>query len=437
LGKKTLMNRKLKIVWLCHFSNQAVRSRLDLRPRKDNQPYVDFAPWISNLLGEFEKLPDLELHIISPHAGLKGLSRSFTQNGVHYNFYRPEESFLLSRIQMRLAGRTHPWYIFTRFHIRQIIRRIAPDIVNLFGTENPHYSVAALDIRRIPVYVAAQTVYTNPERNRISGHCDSYRWNLELKLHRHCLYYGCGSRMHRDLIIANNPQAIILKMFFPITKPSLLPNIEKDCDFVFFAAGVSKKKGIEDALEALAIVKQSHPQVSLNVVGSCSNDYHNYLLRRVNELNIKENLKFNGYFPLHSDMLAQVQKSRFALLPVKLDAIPSTIIEAIHLRLPVVTYKTTGTPYLNRKGDAILIAPMNNVAELANCMLRLLEEPSLGSNLAARALDLVENEFDNFRIAESFVANYQAVIGHFTSGTPVKAELLFNPEEFPEYKESV
>ncbi len=410
-----------------------VRSHLKLRPRKDNRPYIDFAPWISNLLSEFEGMPDIELHVISPHAGLRDYSQSFVQNGVHYYFYSPEESLFLPRLQMRLLGRTHPWYIFTRIYVEKTIQKINPDLVNLFGTENPHYSVAALDIKRVPVFISAQTVYTNPSRRLVSGQCDAYRWNLELKIHKLCSYYGCGSRMHRDLILKNNPEAIIFKMFFPIAKPVLQPNIAKEYDFAFFAAGVSKKKGIEDALEALAMVKRSHPQVSLNVVGGCSNAYQGYLATRLEELDLNDNVKFNGYYPLHSDLLAQVQKSRFALLPVKLDAIPSTIIEAIYLRLPVVTYKTTGTPYLNRKGDAILIAPMNNVAELAKCMLRLLEEPTLGNSLAAQALEMAESEFDNRRIAESFTADYRAVINHYAQKTPVTANLLFDPSEFPEY----
>jgi glycosyltransferase involved in cell wall biosynthesis len=423
-------NSRLKIAWICHFSNQDIRQQIPLDNAKS---YRDFALWITELIIEFEKQKDIELHVISPFRGLLPLCKSFQLRGINYHFYRPDDTLVYGRIIMWLLKRNYPPYIFTRFIVKHLLRSIKPDLVNLFGTENPYYSVTGLDIKNIPVYVSAQTVYTNPSRKTLSGAFDPYRWNLEMKLHAKFQYYGCTGRMHRDVILHNNPQAKVFQMFFVTQKLQPLENVEKVFDFVFFAAHVTVKKGIEDALEALSIVRKKYPMVTLNVVGTCQPDYKESLSRLMQELGIEENVIFHDYFPLHADMQAQVQKSRFALLPVKLDVIAGTIIDAINLRLPVITYKTTGSPYLNKNGTNILIAPLNDRQALANYMIKLLEDPELGKLLAQRADEFFDQEFDKVAIVSKWIKTYWAVIRHYQDGTEIDKNLLFDPNEFPIY----
>lgn len=436
--------QKLKVVWICHFSNREVRERLPLSELKlknwikvllgkqITRGYSDFAPWVSNLIKEFEKFDDVELHVISPFSGLTHFTYEFELNGISYHFYHPD----LPMLHFNLPNKFHlggkPKYLRNRYFVKRFLKKIHPDIVNLIGTENPYYSITLLDIKDFPVYVSAQTVYTNPDRKKYSDSCLQVNWDIELMIHKKEKYYGCSGRMHRDLILKNNPEAIIFKMFFPIQRPAQVKVMPKIFDFVFFA-GLTKKKGIEDVIDALAIVKKDKKNVSLNVVGGCSNAYKKNLLKRSNELELEENIIFNDYFPLHSDMHQHIVQSRFAILPVKLDIIPGSVIEAILLDLPVVTYKTTGTPYLNRDGESVLIANIGDIDMLARQMLKLLNSPSLAQKLRENAKAFVEKEFDNAASAKRLVSNYRAVIEHYHNNTPVPEKQLFNTKEFPLY----
>ncbi len=238
--------------------------------------------------------------------------------------------------------------------------------------------------------------------------------------------------MHRDLILKNNPNAIIFKMFFPIEKPKQVKEVPKIFDFVFFA-GIAKKKGIEDLIEALAIVKKEKYDVTLNIVGDCPKSYMRLLLDKIKVLGLSENIVFTGYFPEHSDMHQHVVQSRFAVLPIKLDIIPSSVIEAILLDLPVVTYKTTGTPYLNKDGESVLIANIDDINMLAKQMLKLLNSPSLAQKLRDNAKAFVEKELDNAISAKRLINNYRAVIEHYRNNTPIPEDQLFNIHEFPLY----
>ncbi len=98
----------------------------------------------------------------------------------------------------------------------------------------PYYSATVLGINHVPVYVSAQTVYTNPDRMRLSGHVSKLNWDIELKIHEKETYFGCSGRMHRDLILRNNPNAIIFKNFFPIQRPTAVKQEKKIYDFVSF-----------------------------------------------------------------------------------------------------------------------------------------------------------------------------------------------------------
>jgi glycosyltransferase involved in cell wall biosynthesis len=438
------ITNKIKVAWICHFSNQQIREQLSLSKMrvfnflksvsgKQKSHYGDFSPWVNNLIKEFEEFEDVELHIIAPHKGLIPLTCEFQTNGIFYHFFRPDNPLLLSKIGDKIYRNRKKKFRIIRHCVRRFIKQIQPDIVNLIGTENPHYSITVLDIKDIPIYITAQTVYTNPLRKIYSDICNDLSWDIELKIHQKEKYFGCDSRMHRDLILKNKPDAIVFKTFFPIQKPERVKQVLKEYDFVFFAAGVTAKKGIEDAIEALAIAKKKKEDITLNVVGRCAANYKVSLLKKIEELNLTDNILFNDYFPLHADMHQHVKQARFALLPVKLDAIPSTILEAALLELPVVTYKTTGTPYLNKNGEAILICDIGDIQGLSSNMIKLMENPTLAEKLKKNAKRFVETEFDNTKNARRLVENYKAVLEHYHYNKPISQELLFSTKEFPIY----
>jgi len=435
----------MKIAWICHFSNENVRERLPLSNRyffnflkkllgKERKTiYTDFAPWVNNLIQEFENFQDIELHIIAPHKGIKKFVVEFEFNGIHYHFLKPDFLLLPGKLFDRIFKERQKEFRLNRFLVKKLIKKIKPDLINLIGTENPYYSITALDIKDIPLYVSAQTVYTNPDRLKLSGRVSKLNWDVEMKIHKKATYFGCSGRMHRDLVLRNNPDAIVFKMFFPIQKSAEIKDVSKEFDFVFFAAGVTPKKGIEDALEALALVKKMKSNVTLNVVGRCNPDYKQVLLQKMDRLGLKNNVSYNEYFPVHAHMHQHVKKGRFALVPVKLDVIPGTVIEAILLDLPVITYKTSGTPYLNKDGETVLLADIGDIGKLAENMLLLLNNPEKAEQLKKTAKTFVEKEFDNTQSARRLVENYRAVIENYHYAIPIPKRLIFNTEEFPVY----
>lgn len=438
------MAKPLRAALICHFSNPGVRDKLPLSKKtfenyirrflnKPKNQVFDYAPWITNMISEFEKRNDIEIHIISPHRNLKKNKFSFKYNNLYYHFFRPDNDFTIIKLFRRILIK-RPKYYYNRYLIKGFVKDIKPDVVNLIGAENPYYSIAGLDIDKLPLLLTCQTVYTNPLWKKFSGEVDQFRWDLELKLHQKIKYFCCSGLMHRDLVLHNNPNAIVFYYTFPKKHLEKINNVIKKYDFVFFAARVTKVKGIEDTIQALALVKKEYSEVTLNIVGNCDINYKKYLDKMIEELNLKDSIEFTDYFPKQSDMHKHIQQAKYAVLPVKLDVISGTIIDAMQIGLPVITYKTTGTPTLNKYGEAVLICDIDDINSLANNMLRVIKEPELVEKMLTNSKIIVDREFNNADIINRLLNIYNAVNKHYYKNEPIPNELLFNPEEFPNYK---
>ena len=200
---KNLNKDKFKVAFICHFSNKDVRKKLPLssfwlknlikRTLGDENfaKYSDFAPWVTNLIIEFEKFEDLELHVISPHMGLTKGIFEFNENGGFYHFFKPDMPLFHSEWPAYWSRNGNPQFKRNRRRVKGFLEHIQPDIVTLIGTENPYYSITALDINDFPVFALAQTVYTNPARKKLSGTVDKNIWDIELQIHNKVKYYGC------------------------------------------------------------------------------------------------------------------------------------------------------------------------------------------------------------------------------------------------------
>jgi glycosyltransferase involved in cell wall biosynthesis len=413
----------LTVVWICHFSNEEVRKRLPLVTK--SQKITDFAPWIPNLIQEFKQFKEINLHVIAPHVGLKTLARSFDMDGVHYHFFKADIPFL-NRYWPHFF-RLDYWTRFAsnRFLVRLFVHKIKPDIINLIGAENAYYSATVWGIRRLPVLISIQGIYSNEERFKVEKR-DVVRCKVERKTHSENRYFGVSAPFMPELIRRDVADPVLFWNRFPlkIVRLEEVQQIEKTYDFVFYSRMIALK-GTEDALEALALVKQHKPDVTLRMMGYADDAYLVELNAKARRLGIDKNVKISGGFEQHDDLLREAAKAKYYLLPTKLDTIPGTILEAIHLGLPVVSYRTGDIPLLNKGETRTLLCDREDIPSLAGNMLRLLDEPGLGAELSQKAKAFVDKWFDNRNIALNFVNQYKAVLAHFHHNEPVPDELLY------------
>lgn len=434
------MKTTIKVVLICHFSTKEIRDKLPLDNRwlyaslrwllrlpSKGCCYCDIASWNKDLIEFLSQRDDIDLYVISAHSGLKRRVCDFQLEGVHYWFIRCDFTNLLQY----LVKNDDVWRKLNTLtpKIRSIINKIHPDIINLLGNENSYYSASVLGIQGYPIYSLCQTIYNNPDRSKY-GEISSKNASTELEIFRKVKYYGVYCKMHYGLLRKLNPEALIFKFGYPRPEKLLQPiYTNKEYDFVNFATEISEKKGYFDAVKALAIVKKKHSKVRLNLVGSTSTAKMTAVHSLIDELGLQDNVVFTSFFEKQSDMFRHIQKSRFALLPCKLDNVSNTMVQAMQLGLPLVVYETLGTPCFNKGKECVLIAKKNNINDLAAKMLLLLEHPEKAELLRKNALEYQQMQIEYAKNnGDRLVENYKAVIRHYHAGQPIPREQLFNPE---------
>ena len=211
----------IKVVWLCHFSNEEIRQ---LYPKKTKRPLYkfvrkilgleektgtasDFAPWITGGIEEIRKHDDIELHIISPQTDLKGWCYEFDSKGVYYHFYNPNWTLLM----MHLTKNLNVWLKLqnSSHFANRFLRKIDPDIVDLIGVENIYHSCAIFDINeRIPKILTLQTIFSDPDTLSLRPEkSKSLQWKMERKALSNFKFFGTNG-VYRKLLLEINPSAV-------------------------------------------------------------------------------------------------------------------------------------------------------------------------------------------------------------------------------------
>ena len=433
------MENRLKIVWVCAFSNNEVRKhyhtnvgflmkKVNKLLRGKTSIAQDYGVWNTYGIAEMEKRDDVELHIVSPIRYLTEKEKHFEINGVYYHYFRDENSTFLRQIWYQLFTKNRSLFKRNRAIAKQIINNISPDIVHVIGAENPYYSTVLLDVpKNIITIVQLQTLLskavhetTVPKEKKSFA----YKSHIESMLFNKANYIGTKVTLFMDFIKKHiNGKVEFLKLGLALTEPVDFSYDKKEFDFVYFAAGI--QKAVDVAIEAFALAHKKNPSLTLDVVGGYTVDLKSMLDNRLRELGIENSVTFEGKLATHEDVIRQIKKSRFALLPLKMDVIPGTVREAMANGLPVVTTITeNGTPNLNKKRESVLLSAQGDYQAMATNMLKLVDDPEYAKTIQANAGLTASERTSNKLIIDKWVEAYYACIEFSKNGAPIPNELI-------------
>lgn len=435
------MDTKLKIVWVCAFSNSKVREHYQVKPsllirllykflKVKADHAVDYGVWNTNGVAEMAKRNDVELHIVSPIRNLSEPNADFEIDGIYYHYFREENSSLIRRIWYQLFTKNKSMFKRNRAKAMQIIKSIGPDLVHVIGAENPYYSTILLDVpKEIPTIVQLQTLLckaVHETKNPREKKSFDYKGRIETLLFKKADYVGTSVTVFMDYIKKNiNSKVVFLKLNLAVTEPVDFSYDKKEYDFVYFAAGI--QKAVDDALEAFALAHKKIPSLTLDVVGGYSAELKSKLDNRIKELGIERAVLFEGKLATHEDVICQIKKSKFALLPLKIDIFPNTVREAMANGIPVVTTITeNGTTRLNNKRESVLLSPKGDYQAMADNMLKLVNDPEFAKTIQTNASLTASERKSNELTINRWVEAYHACVVHAQSGTPIPEDLIVN-----------
>lgn len=418
---------RMKLAIICHFSTSQIREELELVDAS-HCSYRDFGLWNVNIIDGLKNRDDIELHVISPHRGMKRPTQEFSLENVSYHFFWKELPRPWEQLEFYLCPQVKRHYSRNRRYVRRFIKNINPDLINLIGAENPYYSITALDIKDIPIIIHCQTVYANPDRIKNTGKMDQYRWDTELKLFHKTPYIACNGRMYYNLIKQYAPDSIIFPRRWPSSQFPDIPEVKKKYDFVYFARELSKNKGFDNAIEAMGQFVKIYPGATFLAVGKKNHDWPIYE-SRIKELGIEDSVITHNPITSYEEMLKYVRQGRFSLLPLTMDVVSGTILESMRMGMPVVTCRTSGTPSLNAERETVLISEKGDSDGLCQNMLRLYDDVKLQERLKNNGFVYIKKMDEiNAHNKEEMIAQYWAVVNHYYHKKPIPNEMLFKEE---------
>lgn len=399
------MKKKIKVLWLCYFTNYDVQDII-----KPYKRIGEVAPWISSLIPLFEKDDDVELHIVSQHEWITGYKK-FTKKGITYHFINKGIPFIGRHWPGIFRVDLWTYYFYMKKRFAHIVKKVKPDIIHLHGTENEFCTGITQFHEKYPVFITIQGfIHKTESRSPVI----QKRIDTELKILRMFNHYGYRTEtMGRD-IKSVNQSAILHWHKYPV-KVIAPADMEKKYDIVFFAR-MSKDKGIVDLLKAVALIKKKKPEISLCAIGGGKTDG---LRSLAHELGVEKNVFWAGFLPTQKDVHRLACAARISVLPTYHDIIPGTIVESMFLKLPVVAYDVGSIHEVNTNKEIITLVQKGDIETLAHAIIALLHDENKRKEKAElgyhRVMEMFNRNDDEIR--EDLLRAYRSTIDEFYSRT--------------------
>jgi glycosyltransferase involved in cell wall biosynthesis len=159
-------------------------------------------------------------------------------------------------------------------------------------------------------------------------------------------------------------------------------------------------------LRAFARIQQRHPDATLMLVGSGSQEAT--LRALAAELGLTR-VTFAGRVP-PSEIQRYYADADIYLQAPSIDNMPLSVLEAFASGLPVVSTRVGGVPSILRDGIDGLLAPDNDDEAIAAQVLKLIEEPVFARRLAASAFNTL-SVYEWPIVREGWLRAYRQVAG--------------------------
>jgi glycosyltransferase involved in cell wall biosynthesis len=210
------------------------------------------------------------------------------------------------------------------------------------------------------------------------------------------------------------PNGVDLSRFITTENPAELRRslgVPDDAPLIGVVSRLHRLKGIEDFLDAAALIAAKHPSARFVVVGQPSPvDNHAYLdglVKRAQQLGIGERVVFTG---LRTDVPAVLSTLDVSVMPSLNEALSNVLLESMAAGAPVVATDVGGTTEALRDGQNGLLIPPSQPAAMAAAIDRLLTDRVLARTLGQSARQAIADKFSLDRMVAATAVLYEDLL---------------------------
>lgn len=359
-----------------------------------NGPQAVFA----YLVNALRLCPDLELNVVTAHKSPTDLC-TFQRDGVafHYLGY--------PRLPSELS------YPIMRRSIHRVLRRIKPDLVH--GQSTLRHGCIALGAG-FPTVLVAHNVH-GTEARFAPRTINRLRFRLHDALMRRYFVANVRHLVSINKYVRESYEGVVNATFYDIPNPiadaffSLDPNRET-LNLVLFVGLLRARKRPDLAVEAFAIARQEVPDLALHFAGAAIEPALKAKMDQyIADHNLSGSVRFLGHLT-ESLLLEAYQRASIVLLTSDLETSPMAIQQAMAAGKAVVATAAGGVPFLIDDGRTGLVVERNNPEQIAQALVRLIENPGLRKQIGRKARSVALSRFRGEVVAQKIHAMYEEIL---------------------------
>ncbi len=167
---------------------------------------------------------------------------------------------------------------------------------------------------------------------------------------------------------------------------------------LLFCGRLTEKKGLPDALEAMAAVRVRHPQLEMSIIGDGEERPH--VEQLISSRRLTDCVRLLGFQP-YDLVRRELAAADILLAPSRVASngdteggAPTILLEAQAAGLPVIATTHADIPYVVVPGKSALLAPEGDPDALASCLDILLKNPERWAEMGRAGRQHVEREHD-------------------------------------------
>ena len=176
-------------------------------------------------------------------------------------------------------------------------------------------------------------------------------------------------------------------------------------------------KGLNDIIEALYIVKQSYPEIRLNIIGGIRTDsksrrtsgFEKLVLKMIASYGLKENINFCG--SLSAQGLVDIySKSDIFIQASHVESYSLTLAEAMAYGIPTITTYSSAMTELGIDNHSVLFYSPGDYSMCAAKICDLIRDPEKAKSLSENAMKIGKKRNDRQKAAHRQLETYQKIL---------------------------
>jgi glycosyltransferase involved in cell wall biosynthesis len=186
------------------------------------------------------------------------------------------------------------------------------------------------------------------------------------------------------------------------------PAQEKEINelYILYTGRLEAIKGLVTLVESAQYVCQKHRKLKFVLVGKGT--IEKVLRNMISKLKLEQNFYFAGHISDRNKLVEYYQKAGAFVLPSYYESAGISLLEAMSCGVPVIATNVGGIPeIITNERDGLLVSP-GDPEELAQALLKVLDDKELRETLASNARQKVRSKYDWEIIVNRIEAIYEA-----------------------------